>query len=92
MSSINFKDPYYKLHCPICGTLTGLQVSYGYPTDEAWGLASAGKIAIGGCDIDIVNDPNYICSTCDYSWRTVNRGQVMPPYEDDEDLGQVETA
>ena len=53
--------------CPICGEKKIATISYGYPTEEAFKDAEAGKIVLGGCCVSGY-DPSWQCTWCHTSF------------------------
>ena len=47
----------YKYICPECKEKAGVDIVYGYPTDETFKSAHEGKLVLGGCvrNVDISN-------------------------------------
>ena len=63
-----------KYICPACGEKAGVNIEYGMPTDELWGAAERGEVAIGGCCIAI-DGAERQCLQCDHTWRIKHRRQ-----------------
>jgi hypothetical protein len=59
--------------CPKCGSKNSIRIIYGMPTHKTFLEAEAGKIKLGGCDLDD-NYPEYHCKDCRYEW---NRQQAI---------------
>jgi predicted RNA-binding Zn-ribbon protein involved in translation (DUF1610 family) len=59
----------HKYICPECKEKAGVDIVYGYPTDETFKSAHEGKLVLGGCvrNVDISN-PAYRCKKCGYEW------------------------
>ena len=53
--------------CPKCGSQDIREIVYGLPTDEAFELAEAGEVVLGGCFITF-NDPDWCCMQCQHKW------------------------
>ena len=57
--------------CPQCGRRKGAQISYGYPSPDAWPeiekLTKEGKMVLGGCCVGD-EDPQYRCTSCGHEW------------------------
>ena len=56
-----------KYTCPECHAQEGVNIVYGYPTQETFELVKEGRLAIGGCIVDDEN-PDYKCMKCGYQW------------------------
>jgi hypothetical protein len=51
--------------CPRCGSVIDpLPVVYGYPTEDTFAEAEAGRVRLGGCLIG-PEAPDYRCPICD---------------------------
>ena len=72
-----------KRYCPICGTRTAVPIQYGYPSEIAFERARKGEIVLGGCCLDDHN-PDWACTSCDYSWKTVTESDLWPEYPDED--------
>lgn len=64
---INYKQ------CPNCGSKNAMTILYGKPISEAFEMAEAGKIKLGGCSISMEN-PEYCCKDCGHEW---NKGEAI---------------
>lgn len=53
--------------CPKCGSKNSVKIIYGFPDNEAFEKAQAGKIKLGGC-ILFEGNPEYYCRDCEYEW------------------------
>jgi hypothetical protein len=45
--------------CPQCGSATVVPIVYGYPDDELMAAARAGRVALGGCVIDPLDEHDW---------------------------------
>ncbi len=58
--------------CPRCRkSVKPVPIVYGYPSDELFADAEAGKVRLGGCVVD-AESPDYACPECDALLPYVN--------------------
>ncbi len=55
--------------CPFCGSKNVLEIVYGYPSNELFEEAKAGKVLLGGCCI-YDDSPNRVCKDCKKEWKS----------------------
>jgi hypothetical protein len=53
--------------CPRCGSRDSVRIVFGYPSPELFEEARQGKVALGGCLIDVDN-PTRECRACEHRW------------------------
>lgn len=58
--------------CPNCKKKTGVNISYGYPTEEVFQQAERNEAVLGGC-MQAPGDPDRQCLACGHSWEIVRR-------------------
>lgn len=58
--------------CPSCKQKTGVNISYGYPTDELFEEAERNEAVLGGC-MQYPNDPDRQCLACGHRWEIIRR-------------------
>lgn len=63
---------YRKYLCPACHHRSGVDILYGYPTDEAFRQAEQGMVALGGCT-QLPDAPERQCTRCSHQWRIQRR-------------------
>jgi hypothetical protein len=64
-------DPRFK--CPQSKQKTGVNILYGYPSDEAFKQAERNEVVLGGC-IQEIGQPDRQCLDCGHLWEIVRRG------------------
>ncbi len=52
--------------CPVCGG-DGLEIIYGFPTQELFEAAQRGEVALGGCIVG-GEMPTTECRSCNHTW------------------------
>ena len=58
-----------KYDCPVCHVKEGVDIVYGFPSDELIEASERGEVALGGCVLwGGGEDPKRQCLSCQYSW------------------------
>jgi Zn ribbon nucleic-acid-binding protein len=57
-----------KYLCPECNTNEGVNILYGYPTDETLQSWLKKEVELGGCIIGKEN-PTHKCFKCGHQWK-----------------------
>lgn len=57
-----------KYKCSYCGSENVVEIVYGYPVNEVFEEAEAGKVIIGGCCF-APSSPNRVCKDCKKEWK-----------------------
>lgn len=58
--------------CPKCRQKTGVNISYGYPSDELFEQAALNQAVLGGC-MQEIGQPDRQCLSCNHQWEIVRR-------------------
>ena len=61
-----------RFRCPQCKQKTGVNIIYGYPTEELWKQSERNEVALGGCVRDF-DAPDRQCLSCQHQWQIVRR-------------------
>ena len=64
--AIPLDDQRFK--CPECKQKSGVNIIYGYPTDEATQQAERNEVALGGC-MQEIGAPDRQCLSCGHQWQ-----------------------
>ena len=59
-------DPRFE--CPTCRQKTGVNILYGFPTEEAFEQAERNEAVLGGCMQELVA-PDRQCLSCGHQWH-----------------------
>lgn len=59
--------------CPSCKQKKGVNIIYGYPTEEAFEEAERNEAVLGGC-MQEIGAPDRQCLNCSHQWEIVRRG------------------
>ena len=62
------KKTKHKRACPHCGSTNFIPIQYGYPGPGAIEDSDKGKVHLGGCVIDVFDQPNQHCNDCNHDW------------------------
>ncbi len=65
--AIPLDDQRFK--CPECKQKSGVNIIYGYPTDEATQQAERNEVTLGGC-MQEIGAPDRQCLSCGHQWQT----------------------
>ena len=63
-----------KYVCPSCGAKTGVNILYGFPSQEAIECVERGDLVLGGCCVE-GDEPDRQCVQCGHQWRIKHRKQ-----------------
>ena len=63
---------FRKYICPNCKKKTGVNIQYGYPSQELLEAVAKDEIALGGCIVSEDN-PQRRCTSCEYEWKVKKR-------------------
>ena len=58
--------------CPSCKQKRGVNIVYGYPTEEAFEEAARNEAVLGGC-MQEIGAPDRQCLSCGHQWEIVRR-------------------
>ena len=64
--AIPLNDQRFK--CPHCKQKSGVNITYGYPTDEAFQQAERNEVVLGGC-VHEIGAPDRQCVNCGHQWQ-----------------------
>ena len=64
-------DPRFR--CPRCRQKTGVNITYGFPIEEAFEQAERNEAALGGC-MQEFEAPDRQCLSCGHQWSIIRRG------------------
>lgn len=58
--------------CPNCKRKTGVNISYGFPSEELFEEAELNEAVLGGC-MQAWGDPDRQCLACGHRWEIIQR-------------------
>ncbi len=61
-----------RFRCPSCKQKRGVNISYGYPSEELFRQAERNEAVLGGC-MQALDDPDRQCLACGHQWAIVRR-------------------
>jgi DNA-directed RNA polymerase subunit RPC12/RpoP len=65
---------FRKYICPSCKKKTGVNIQYGYPSQELLEAVAKDEVALGGC-ILWAHNPDRKCTSCGYKWKIKKRNE-----------------
>lgn len=68
----NDSPPQARFRCPNCKQKTGVDILYGYPSDDMFEQAERNEVVLGGC-MQVVGQPDRQCLSCNHQWEIVRR-------------------
>ena len=66
---------HQRFKCPHCKQKSGVNIIYGFPTDEAFQQAERNEVALGGC-MQEIGAPDRQCLSCGHQWQ-IQRKQAV---------------
>lgn len=63
--------------CPKCKQKRGVNISYGFPTEELFEEAERNEAVLGGCMQALGEDPDRQCLGCGHQWDIVRRRSLQ---------------
>jgi len=71
----------------MCKRKTGVNITYGYPSEEMFEQAARNEAALGDC-MQAMDDPDRRCLDCGHQWEVVRRKlkQVVPTIQEVDSL------
>ena len=68
--AIPLDEPRFK--CPMCKQKTGVNITYGHPSEETFKMAERNEAVLGGC-MHLIGAPDRQCLDCGHQWPKQTR-------------------
>jgi len=71
-AQLGLSEPARRFKCPECKLKAGVNIDYGYPSEELFEQAQRNEAVLGGC-AQTIYDPDRQCLDCGHQWSKQTR-------------------